>query len=44
MEYGISLSIGHRWYSNLGIRRQRAHYDGAPEHATFFVAGIEGRL
>lgn len=43
-EYGISLSIRQRWYANFGIRRQRAHYDGAAEYATFFVAGIEGRL
>lgn len=43
-EYRISLSVGQRWYTNLGIRRQRAHYDGNAEHATFVVAGLEGHF
>ena len=43
-EYRISLSARQRWYTNLGIRRQRAHYDGNAEHATYFVAGLEGRF
>ena len=43
-EYRFSLSTGHGWYTNLGVRRQRAHYDGNAEDATFFVAGIEGRF
>ena len=43
-EYSISLAIQQRWYTNLGMRRQRAHYDGAAEYATFVVAGLEGRF
>ena len=41
-EYGISLSVGRRWYANFSIRRQQAHYDGAAELATFFAASVEG--
>lgn len=44
VEYRISLSTGRGWYTNLGVRQHRAHYDGNAEDATFFTAGIEGRF
>ena len=43
-EYRVSLSVNQRLSSNLGIRRQRAHYDGNGEDAIFFVAGLEGHF
>ena len=43
-DYRLSVGWSQRWYTDIGVRRQRGFYDGASEHATFFVAGFSGRF
>jgi len=43
-DYRLSLTMGERWYTDFGVRRQRGFYDGTPEHATYFSASFSGRF